>query len=479
MPLKRKFSPLARSLSTRLLLLTISFVMLAEVLIYLPSMAQYRKTWLEERLVAAQIASLAIEAAPDYMVSEKLTRELLSTAGVEAIIRKRADNKQIVLGQEAPMKLVGRYDLREASALTLMKDALLTMLRHLTMQQHDFSLIEVTGYARSGTQEVVQISLREEPLCHALFLYSRNILLLSIIISLITAGLVFLSLHTLMVHPIRRITESMVRFREAPEDSSNRLPPSSRKDEIGTTMRELVELQDQLRQALNQKTHLAHLGIAVSKINHDLRNILASAQLVSDHLSTLDDPIVQKMAPRLFGAVDRAIALCENTLRYGRAQEHPPVFAPIALKELVNDVTLSLGLDSHNTIKVDNNIADDLVINADTDQLFRIFLNLGRNAQQAMPHGGTLTFHAQQTTTALQIDIMDTGKGIPDKIRPYLFQPFSGSANGGSGLGLSIAKDLIKGHGGELILLHSDQHGSCFRLTFPAHVIMSSAKTKK
>ena len=258
MPLKRKFSPLARSLSTRLLLLTISFVMLAEVLIYLPSMAQYRKTWLEERLVAAQIASLAIEAAPDYMVSEKLTRELLSTAGVEAIIRKRADNKQIVLGQEAPMKLVGRYDLREASALTLMKDALLTMLRHLTMQQHDFSLIEVTGYARSGTQEVVQISLREEPLCHALFLYSRNILLLSIIISLITAGLVFLSLHTLMVHPIRRITESMVRFREAPEDSSNRLPPSSRKDEIGTTMRELVELQDQLRQALNQKTHLAH-----------------------------------------------------------------------------------------------------------------------------------------------------------------------------------------------------------------------------
>ena len=135
--------------------------------------------------------------------------------------------------------------------------------------------------------------------------------------------LVFFSLYFIFVRPMRRITHAMISFRDNPEDPSRIISASKRRDEIGITERELGAMQRDIYGFLQQKARLAALGAAVAKIQHDLRNILASAQLASDRLAAVDDPVVQRLAPRLVAAIDRAVSLATNTLRYGRADEKP------------------------------------------------------------------------------------------------------------------------------------------------------------
>ncbi len=127
-----------------------------------------------------------------------------------------------------------------------------------------------------------------------------------------TAALVYLSLQWLLVRPMRRMTASMTRFREDPEDASRMIVPSGRADEIGLAESELAVMQETVRQALGQRARLAALGTAVTKINHDLRNILSTARLVTDGLTASAAPEVRRLAPRLIDAIDRAVALCRR-----------------------------------------------------------------------------------------------------------------------------------------------------------------------
>ena len=460
-------------LSVRLLLLTIAFVMLAEVLIFVPSIANFRKSWLEEHLRAAQIAALALEATSDYMVSDELAADLLGTAGVEAVVLKRGDARKLILGDDMPGDITSAHDLRTDGPLSLIMNAF------GTFGLDEDALLQVTGTARSGAGDYTQIIIRAGPLCQAMLIYSRNILFLSIMISFITAGLVYLSLNWLMVRPIRRVTASLTTFGKTPESVTSRITPSGRTDEIGVVERELAAMQDELRTALNQKTRLANLGTAVAKINHDLRNILASAQLMTDRLATVDDPTVRAVAPRFIHAVDRAIALCQQSLAYGRAEEPTPEVRHIALGPIVEEVGNSLGLDSVNAESAGgpvfcNEVPEDLMVDADSDQLFRILLNLARNAADAIAKVRTPTPHCQIRVTASQednstiIDVADNGPGLSEQARKHLFEPFTGSArSGGTGLGLAIARELTMAHGGDMTLVDSGPEGTTFRVILP------------
>src|SRR5205823_13915730 len=106
---------------------------------------------------------------------------------------------------------------------------------------------------------------------------------------------------------------------------------SGRADEIGQIERELVSMQEEVRNALRSRARLAALGQAVSKINHDLRNMLTSAQMASDRLATSGDPTVAKALPRLERALDRAVRLAEDVLAYGRTDEAPPLVKTLDL----------------------------------------------------------------------------------------------------------------------------------------------------
>jgi signal transduction histidine kinase len=243
---------------------------------------------------------------------------------------------------------------------------------------------------------------------------------------------------------------------------------STRGDEIGKAERELHHMQDGLRAALTQKAHLAALGVAVSKINHDLRNILATAQLVSDRLVDVQDPTVRQVAPRLMQSIDRAIELCSQTLSFGRADEAAPNPVAFALCDLVDDIPAFAGLPSDGGITWRNDVPAEIIVEADREQIFRVLMNLARNAIQAMPQGGEIGVTARCGSVGIIIEFADNGPGLPDQAREHLFEPFTGSTRAeGTGLGLAIAKELLVAHGGDLTLLRSGPGGTVFRIDLP------------
>src|SRR5208282_2319841 len=270
-----------------------------------------------------------------------------------------------------------------------------------------------------------------------------DLLLISLLISGITAALVYLTLHYTFVRPMRRITANMMAFRADPENADRIIVPSGRADEIGTAERELAAMQTDIASMLQQKNRLAALGLAASKINHDLRNLLGSAQLFSDRLSRLPDPDVQRFAPKLVRALERAIAFCQSTLSYGRLQEPPPERHPIPLDPLVEEVHETLGLGPDAPIRWISAVERGLIVEADHDQLFRILLNLSRNALQALesraPHDpgrDQIRITGRREGAVVVIEVSDTGPGFSEKARSHLFEAFQGSTRpGGTGLG--------------------------------------------
>ncbi len=325
-------------LSAKLLLLTILFIMLAEVLVFVPSVSNFRRQWLMERLAAAHIASLAAEAAPGGQLPSMLRDELLERAQVKAIAVKRADCRVLIIEMDMPADIDASYDLHDASWLTLIADALMVYVAP------DDRVIRVVGDPGFDGGEFIEVVMGEAPLKAAMIRYGLDILGLSILISIITAALVYLSLDALLVKPMTKLTWNIVRFSERPEDPTRVITPSSRRDEIGTAERELSSMQKELAGTLSQKNRLAALGLAVSKISHDLRNMLSSAQLLSDRLITVKDPTVQRLVPKLIASLDRAIRLCARTLDYGQAQEMPPRRKRFQLAPLIAEVGDSLGL---------------------------------------------------------------------------------------------------------------------------------------
>jgi signal transduction histidine kinase len=454
--------PPLRSLSARLLVMTIVFVMIAEVLIFVPSVARFRLMFLEQRVLMAHLASLALLSEAVREIDDDLERELLRQSGARAIVLKRPESRTLILMEDMPPEVDMTYDLRETDPFTSIMEAFRTLVLF------DHRVLRVVAANPDGAPGSIEILLDEGPLYRQMTAYSTNILQLSIVISLITGSLVFLALHFGIGRPMRRLSASIQSFRLSPEDY--RAPPPSRRiDEVGIAERELYRMQDEVRQALNQKNRLAALGVAVSKINHDLRNILATAQLVSDRLGDSDDPTVRRIAPRLIRSIDRAIEICKHTLAFGRAEEQPPRRATFALAELVEEVAMTAGIGADDGVTLDNRVPRGFPLHADRDQMFRILLNLVRNAAEAMDGRGTLTVRCDHVDGVDRIDVIDTGPGLPDSARERLFEPFAASAKSGStGLGLAIARDLARGHDGDLGVLHSGPDGTVFRIALPA-----------
>jgi signal transduction histidine kinase len=453
---------LRRSLSARLLLLTILFVMLSEVLIFAPSIGRFRLVYLEERLAAGRLAILALEATPDHMVSEALEGELLAHAHAHLIAIRRPDGMKLMLSHEPPVPVEASFDLRQGTFFGLIRDAFATLARSQDRR------IRVVGPAPFDASSEVEVVVNETPLRIAMYDYSKRILGLSIVISLITAALVFLSLQWLMVRPMRRITQSMTAFRDDPEDvARSAIDPSLRSDEIGVAERELADMQSRLRAALHQKSRLAALGIAVTKISHDLRGILATARLVSDRMADSEDPEVRRLTPTLLGAIDKAVDLCSKTLTFITDKPPEPRRSRFPLAVLAEEAGQSLPEVARGDAAWAIKVQADLTIEADRDQIFRVIANLGRNAVQSGATRIELAASAAEDGR-VTITVADNGPGLAPRARERLFQPFAGSARpGGSGLGLAIARELMRAHGGDIRLVRSTGEGTVFELELP------------
>ena len=183
--------------------------MIGEILIFLPSLANYRVTWLKGRIAMAEVAALAVEAAPDNQISDDLRKELLSAAGVEVVALKRDQSRHLVLMTDEPSTVVARYDLRDNRTFQLLLDAVTTMLAG------GHRVITVVDKPPSMSGDEIELAMSEAPLFAAMVGYAVSILALSVVLSIIVAGFAFIALDRMLVVPIRRLTQSMAASRAA------------------------------------------------------------------------------------------------------------------------------------------------------------------------------------------------------------------------------------------------------------------------
>lgn len=457
-----------RGLSGKLLLLTVVFVMLAEVLIFVPSVANMRIRWLEDRLNTAAAAGVVVDGMQDVTLSRPVQEETLMATGTKAIVLRRKDESRLIAAVDMPPEIDSQYDVAAMTPITAIRDAFDTLL---------FGGDKVVRiYGPIGESDaIIEVVMADKSLRKAMLVYSRNVFFLSLVISLFTAALIFLAINRLMIVPIRRMTTSMQDFAAEPADPARVLEPSQGRDELSIAGQHLSAMQQQLQKTLKQQKNLADLGLAVSKINHDMRNILASAQLISDRLADVDDPIVKRFAPTLLRTIDRAVGYTTEVLSYGRTTEPEPHRRFVELRPLVSDVGEMLAIDPNAGIEFQIQIPDGLQVDADSEQLFRVVHNICRNAVQALVNDQAgsavarmISVSAMRTGSVVSISVEDTGPGMPPKAREHLFTAFRGSARSGStGLGLAIARELVLAHGGTIALVEKPTPGTLFRIELP------------
>ena len=457
-----------RSLTGRVLILTGIFVILAEVLILVPSVARFRQDYLVSRLERAQIASLSLLA--DDMIPEDLEQELLRNAGVYNVVLRRDEARQLVLSSPVPGPVVATYDLRNPSLMELVREALKSFI--MTKDE----VIRVIGNPVRQAGLLIEVTMPTQPLREAMVDYARYMITISTMFSVSTALLLFLAVRSFILQPMKRVISQMRAYAGDPEDQRRIIEPSASVSDIRDAEEALHELETQLTGALRQKERLAQLGSAVAKISHDLRNILTSTQLFADRLEGSEDPTVKRLAPKVVNSVARAVNLCESTLAFGRAEEPAPRLSLLPLAELVGDVIDGerLAVGDHD-ISFAEDIPATLRLRADPEQLYRVLSNLVRNARQAIEvtgKPGEIAVTAEETDCDWLIRVADTGPGLPPKAREHLFTPFAGGARkGGTGLGLAIAAELIRGHGGAIELERTGAQGTVFLVRLPREVV--------
>jgi signal transduction histidine kinase len=459
-------SGVLRGLSGKLLLLTILFVMIAEVLIFVPSVANMRLRWMQDRLNTAAAAAVVVDGLQNMQLSGPVREDTLMATGTKAIALRRAEESRLIAATEMPPEVDAKFDVADTTAIGAIRDAFETLLFG-----GDRTIRFYGPIGESDT--LIELVMDERSLRKAMLVYARSVFLVSIGISLFTATLIFLVINRVMIAPIRRMTDSMRDFAADPGDPRRVMEPMAGHDELAIAGRHLAAMQTQLQKTLKQQKNLADLGLAVSKINHDMRNILSSAQLLSDRLADVDDPVVKRFAPTLLRTIDRAVGYTSEVLAYGRTTEPEPRRRFLPLRPIVEDVGEVLAIDPRAGIAFVIAVPEDLQVDADGEQLFRVVHNICRNAVQALmnesdPSARTVTVTAMRTGSVVSITIDDTGPGMPQKARENLFAAFRGSArSGGTGLGLAIARELVLAHGGTIALVEKATPGTLFRIELP------------
>ncbi|KAB0680438.1 HAMP domain-containing histidine kinase [Aureimonas leprariae] len=450
--------------------------MLAEVLIFVPSVARFRAEWLRQKLETAALAGLTIEqprADGEAVLGPHQQEVLLATLQADLVAMTSGGVTRLLARKETIPTLDRQIDVGKAGWMQLAGGALDTLLFG---GERTIRVLGPVG-GREDADVVSEVVMPERKLRNAMLAYARNIFLLSLAVAVFAALLVYAAINLLLVRPIQAMTRSMIRFGSAPTDMARIIKPGGRPDEIGAAELELAGMQSTLAATLREQRHLADLGLAVSKINHDLRNILASAQMVSDRLSDVQEPRVQRALPMLLRSLDRALIYTESVMSYGKAVENAPVRRRIRLRRLVDDVFELAPVPAGSDIELRNDVAEAFEIDVDADQFFRVLNNLVRNAVQALEDDGedlivrrvAISAARQTGDGAVLIRVEDTGPGLPPRARENLFRAFRGSTrSGGTGLGLAIAAEIVEGHGGDIRLSEAARAGTVFEIRLPS-----------
>ncbi len=334
--------------------------------------------------------------------------------------------------------------------------------------------------------------------------YEINLLVKRALIIFIISTLLILGISYWVIgrvtSPIKRLSETVVVFANG---NFGKTVLTSRKDEVGkliagfnvmaeklkkaytelegkveTSNKELEIAYQTLKQRQEQlirSEKMAALGQLSAGIAHEIRNPLTSIKIF---IQSLEKEIDLDENQRedfwiIMKEIDRINENITRFLNFARPEE--PLFQAIDASALVKDTVNLLAAKLKNSgIRLDIFLLDEHPpVEGDPKQLGQVFLNLLLNAVEAMPRGGTLTISSAVKVNPdsgqefLQMIIKDTGHGIPEKDRPYLFDPFFTAKAGGTGLGLSIVYSIIQKHNGRIEVESELGKGSSFILSFP------------
>jgi len=457
-----------KGIAGRLLALTLGFVLVGEVLIFVPTLAGFYMGWLRDRVNAAQIAALAAESNPGGL-NPALERELLANAEVHSVALIRKEKRVLVLSQgnfvvPGPIENI---DLRTITLGTAISESIETLLGI------DAAALRVTATPRFGSGERIQIIVSDRALMHEMRAYARDVISVSLFLSLLTASFVYAALIVAVARPIRSLTERIERFRANPTADLG-APLVTGEGEIASAESALAAMEEQVRASLRQRQRLAALGGAVARIAYDLRAGLATAQLLTERLAASADPKVRQIAPRLEKAIERAGGLAQAALRFGKAEEAPPTLTAVIVADALGEAAAEV-LAAFPEIVWRGPDGAAVAALADADQLHRIFANLVRNAAQALAAQadrqtpGVIAATITNLGAHVLVRIVDDGPGLPERVQARLFEPFSGSSNGaGAGLGLAIARELARAQGGDVALVATGAEGTAFEVRLPS-----------
>ncbi len=453
-------------LSARLLILTVLIALAAALLILVPSLADYQENGYLDRARAAELASLAVDVAPARTVSNTIKSQLLTGAGVVSVAVQSDGVRRLEVQAARMPRTPELVDLRNRDFSTWISQPFLTLF------SGDDRYVRVVARPRFRDGDFIEVVIPNAPLRKDLAGYLLRVVWMALFIALVAGAGLFLLLDAFLVRPIQKLTLAMERFRADPADPAAHIAISHRRDEIGRAEAELDLMQADLRAALASRARLAALGEAVAKINHDLRNMLSSAQIASERLASLEDPRVSQVLPRLERALDRGITLATEVLNYGKSQEAAPQPSEIVLLPALAAAAEDAGFGEEG-VALQTRVPAGARVLADPEQLHRILVNLLRNAREAIEGGerageGAVRVSLEQQGGASVLRLADNGPGLPDRATQHLFQPFAGSArSGGAGLGLAISRELAQAHGGDLLLVASGPEGAAFELILP------------
>jgi signal transduction histidine kinase len=440
-------------LAARVLAVTIGFVLLAMGLFYVTRLTAHREMWLHSKISWAQTAVEAFDLAGPKPPSPDISRRILNGVAVKSItIITPNERREFALPGAEPDKAEPI-----ATDGVSFPDSVAATFRALTARPG--TIVKLSSSPQSAGA-AIEITLDETPLIQSLWRVSRNFLNISLTIAAVVTCVLWAALWRMVLRPVRRLTSNIIAFGENPQDASRVIAPTGRGSEIGRAEAALAVMQRSLAHELAQRKRLAELGMAVTRINHDLRNILSAAQLISDRLATIPDPLAQRLAPRLVATLDRAIEFCQSTLTYGAGRELPPSRRRFDLSELVGQVVESAKAENEAAVDYAIDIPPRFCVYADPDHILRVLENLSRNAAQALMANGAIDgrpkairFAAIRTEGLALIEISDTGPGFPADQSERIFEPFHKSTSeAGAGLGLAIAADLVTRNGGTIAL---------------------------
>ena len=295
----------------------------------------------------------------------------------------------------------------------------------------------------------------------------RTILLAWLAAMSIGLGLSYL-LTRRIVRPIRELTNAAQRVSK--EDYSVRVPEDSH-DELGVLSRNFNHMSasiEESRAAQVRSGQIAAVGRLAASIAHDLRNPLSAVVGGAEMLSEFDLPPDQmkQTSAQVYKAARRMEQLLSEIGQVARAEPGKRVRCDAA--DLVQAAIESQEEKARaRKVVVHEEVETGLVVVCEKSRVERVLVNLIANALDVLPDGGEIRVSGRRSDGFVEIEVSDTGPGIPEEIRGRLFQPFvtKGKKNG-LGLGLALARQTLLDHGGALDLLESGK-GARFRVRLP------------